>query len=82
VRSLEILGMGEFGQESETVEFKKSTENIAEKQFSRNPVISRVLAKVDYIEELGEGWDKIIREHKNHPLKPDMLRSIQIHLQH
>ena len=47
-------------------------ENIAEKQFSRNPVISRVLAKVDYIEELGEGWDKIIREHKNHPLKPDM----------
>ena len=46
--------------------------NITEKQFSRNPVLSRVLAKVDYIEELGEGWDKIIKEHKNHPLKPEM----------
>ncbi len=25
-----------------------------------------------YIEELGEGWDKIIKEHKNHSLKPKM----------
>ncbi len=45
-------------------------ENITEKQFSRNPVIARVLAKVEYIEELGEGWNKIIDEHKKHPLRP------------
>lgn len=44
--------------------------NITRKQFSRNPTISRVLAKVKYIEELGEGWDKIVKEHKEHPLKP------------
>ncbi|MBU3958133.1 MAG: helix-turn-helix domain-containing protein [Nanoarchaeota archaeon] len=47
-------------------------ENIAEKQHSRNPVISKVLAKVKYIEELGEGWNKILDEHKAHPLKPKM----------
>lgn len=46
--------------------------NILRKQFSRNPVIARVLAKVRYIEEIGEGWDKIIKEHKEHPLKPRM----------
>jgi ATP-dependent DNA helicase RecG len=46
--------------------------NITKKQFSRNPVIARVLAKAGYIEELGEGWDKLIEEHKNHPLKPRM----------
>ena len=46
--------------------------NIAEKQYSRNPVIARVLAKVKYIEELGEGWNKIIKEHKDHSLKPKM----------
>jgi len=45
-------------------------QNITEKQFSRNPVIAKILEKVQYIEELGEGWDKIIREHRNHPLKP------------
>ena len=44
--------------------------NIIKKQFSRNPIISKVLAKVKYIEELGEGWDKIMDEHKAHPLKP------------
>jgi len=44
--------------------------NITEKQFSRNPVIAKALAKVKYIEELGEGWDKIAKEHKEHPLKP------------
>jgi len=46
--------------------------NIAEKQYSRNPVITKALAKLKYIEELGEGWDKIIEEHKNHLLKPKM----------
>ncbi len=44
--------------------------NITEKQYSRNPVIAKVLARVKYIEELGEGWDKITKEHKDHPLKP------------
>lgn len=46
--------------------------NITERQYSRNPVIAKVLAKVKYIEELGEGWDKIVAEYKRHPLKPKM----------
>lgn len=49
-----------------------SPENITSQQFSRNPVIATVLAKVKYIEELGEGWDKIIDEHKYHVLHPEM----------
>lgn len=49
-----------------------TAKNIADKQFSRNPVITKVLAKVKYIEELGEGWNKIIDEHKKHSLKPKM----------
>ena len=28
----------------------------------------------DYIEELGEGWDKIIKEHEEHPLSPRLPR--------
>ena len=47
-------------------------ENISERQFSRNPAIANALAKIDYIEELGEGWNKILNEHKKHPLKPRM----------
>ncbi len=47
-------------------------ENITKKQFSRNPTIAKVLSKIGYIEELGEGWDKIIEEHKKHSLKPKM----------
>jgi len=47
-----------------------NAKNIASKQFSRNPTIANALAKIEYIEELGEGWDKIIKEHKEHPLKP------------
>lgn len=46
--------------------------NITEKQFSRNQNIANALAKVRYIEELGEGWNKIIKEHKDHLLKPSM----------
>ena len=49
-----------------------TAENIAEKQFSRNPVLAGVLSKAEYIESLGEGWDKIIKEHKEHPLRPDL----------
>ena len=45
-------------------------ENIANMQYSRNPIIAKILAKVEYIEELGEGWNKIIDEYKRHPLKP------------
>ena len=30
----------------------------------------KVLSKVKYVEEVGEGWDRIIEEIKNHPLKP------------
>lgn len=47
-------------------------ENIIKKQFSRNPILARVLSKIRYIEEVGEGWDKIIKEHKDHPLKPKL----------
>jgi len=47
-------------------------ENIISEQYSRNPTITKVLAKVEYIEELGEGWDKIIKEHNEHPLNPGM----------
>ena len=47
-------------------------QNIVMKQFSRNPIISKTLSKVKYIEELGEGWDKVIKEHKEHPLKPKL----------
>jgi len=46
--------------------------NIIRKQYSRNPTIAAVLAKVKYIEEMGEGWDKIIMEHKQHPLHPEL----------
>ena len=46
--------------------------NITKKQFSRNPIIAKVLSKIRYIEEVGEGWDKIVEEHNEHPLKPKM----------
>jgi len=51
-----------------------TADNITTKQYSRNPIIAKVLAKVEYIEELGEGWDKIIREHEEHPLSPELPR--------
>ena len=46
--------------------------NILKMQKSRNPIIARVLAKIKYIEELGEGWNKIVKEFKIHPLRPKM----------
>jgi ATP-dependent DNA helicase RecG len=49
-----------------------NSKNIMRKQFSRNPLITKTLSKVKYIEELGEGWDKIIEEHKRHPLHPKL----------
>ena len=51
-------------------------ENILIRQYSRNPIIANTLAKVKYIEELGEGWNKIIDEHKSHPLKPKLPKII------
>ena len=30
----------------------------------------------EHIEELGEGWNKIIKEHKEHPLKPKLPKII------
>jgi ATP-dependent DNA helicase RecG len=51
-------------------------ENILIRQYSRNPIIANALAKLKYIEELGEGWNKIIDEHKNHPLKPKLPKII------
>lgn len=49
-----------------------TTKNIAQMQFSRNPIIAKILSKVEYIEELGEGWNKILKEHKEHLLKPKL----------
>ena len=49
-----------------------TAENILEKQFSRNPTIAKVLSKIRYVEELGEGWNKIIDEHKKHALRPKL----------
>lgn len=46
--------------------------NISKKQFSKNPILTKALSKIRYIEEVGEGWDKIIKEHKTHPLKPKL----------
>ena len=47
-------------------------ENIVNAQFSRNPVIARVFHDVKYIEEYGNGIDRLLEEVKNHPLKPRM----------
>jgi len=44
--------------------------NIVKKQKSVNPIIARVLSKVRYIEELGEGWDRIVNEFKKYPFQP------------
>ncbi len=44
--------------------------NIVDAQFSRNSTIAEVFNKVQYIEKLGEGWDKIISAVKEHPFKP------------
>lgn len=51
-----------------------NTDNITAKQYSRNPIIAKVLAKVEYIEELGEGRGKIFREHEEHTLSPELPR--------
>jgi len=50
--------------------------NVVYRQYSRNPVIAKVLSKVEYIEELGEGWNKIIKEHEEHSLKPELPKIV------
>ena len=45
-------------------------ENITKEVYHRNPILMKALSKVKYVEEIGEGWDRIIEEIKNHPLKP------------
>ncbi len=45
-------------------------ENITKEVYHRNPILMKALNKVKYVEEVGEGWDRIIEEIKNHPLKP------------
>ncbi len=44
--------------------------NIVKEQFLRNPAIGKAFSKIRYIEEMGEGWDRIIEEVRKHPLKP------------
>ena len=51
--------------------------NILEEQFSRNPVIVKALNRVKYIEEMGEGWNRIFREVQNYPLKFGRLPEIK-----
>lgn len=51
--------------------------NILDEQFSRNPTIVNVLNKINYIEELGEGWDRIIDTIKNYPLKFSKMPNIK-----
>ncbi len=43
--------------------------NILYQQYSRNPTIVRVLNKIRYIEEIGEGWNRIVNELRSYPLK-------------
>lgn len=42
--------------------------NILYQQYSRNPTIVRVLNKIRYIEEIGEGWNRVVNELRNYPL--------------
>jgi len=51
--------------------------NILEEQFSRNPLIVKALNRVKYIEEMGEGWNRIFREVRNYPLKFGRLPEIK-----
>lgn len=52
--------------------------NIVNAQFSRNPIIARVFHDVDYIEEYGNGIDRLLEEVRNHPLKPKMPKFLDI----
>ncbi|ODS39790.1 hypothetical protein BEH94_01420 [Candidatus Altiarchaeales archaeon WOR_SM1_SCG] len=45
-------------------------ENILKETSHRNPVLMKVLNKIRYVEEVGEGWDRIMDEIESHPLHP------------
>ena len=51
--------------------------NILEEQYSRNPVIVKSLNKIRYIEEMGEGWNRIFKEVMEHSLKFKRLPQIK-----
>jgi len=46
--------------------------NVLSKQFTRNPVIARVLHDAGYIEQFGSGLDRVFQEAREHPLKPKL----------
>lgn len=46
--------------------------NVLSKQFTRNPMIARVLHDAGYIEQFGSGLDRVFGEVKEHPLKPKL----------
>lgn len=43
--------------------------NILYEQYSRNPAIVNAFSKIRYIEEMGEGWNRILENVKKYPLK-------------
>jgi ATP-dependent DNA helicase RecG len=47
-------------------------ENIVDRQYSRNPIIVKILNMVRYIEAIGDGIDRVLEVIKTHPLKPQM----------
>ncbi len=51
--------------------------NILTEQYSRNPSMVKCLNKIRYVEELGEGWNRIFREIRNYFLKFDKLPEIK-----
>ena len=51
--------------------------NILTEQYSRNPVIVKTLNKAGYIEEMGEGWNRIFKETHDYPLKFSRLPQIK-----
>ena len=54
-------------------------EDMLSQQFSRNPRVTRVLAELEYIREMGEGLDRMFREMKESGLpKPE----IQVNANH
>lgn len=43
--------------------------NILYEQYSRNPTVVNAFSKIRYIEEMGEGWNRILENVKKYPLK-------------
>ena len=47
-------------------------ENLMERQYSRNPMIVRILNSIKYIEAIGDGVRRVMDSVKKHPLKPQL----------